>query len=106
MVPTTETERLKKVMWQLLLVKRNVLVSGETGVGKSVIVKNVLDDAIKVQEYGVMGINFSAQTSTDNLRDLMLDKLKSMGKKKLSCDPSHKCMIFFVDDINMPVKEI
>lgn len=66
----------------------------------------MLDDAIASENYGVMGINLSARTSTDNLKDLMLDKLKSMGKKKLSCDPAHKCMIFFVDDINMPLKEV
>lgn len=92
-------------MWYLLQVKRNVLVSGETGVGKSVVVKSVTDDAFRANDYGVIGISFSARTSTDNLKDLLLDKLKSMGKRKLSCDPSHKCMIFFVDDINMPVKE-
>jgi dynein heavy chain len=77
----------------------NVLIMGETGVGKSVIVKDYLNN-LSPEEFVSMGYNFSAQTSSNNVMDIFFDKLMQRGRDLGA--PSGKKMVFFVDDINMP----
>lgn len=82
--------------------KKNVILSGETGVGKSVIVGDFLSGTDN-ETYVYTVMNFSAQTSTKNLLDVFLDKDKFTKKRRTEIGPlGGKKMIFYVDDINMP----
>lgn len=72
---------------------------GETGVGKSVIVKDYLSN-LDPDYFVSTAANFSAQTSSSNLMDLFFDKLVQRGRDL--GPPSGKKMVLFVDDINMP----
>lgn len=75
------------------------MISGETGVGKSVIVKDFL---MKAPEHIVSAmVNFSGKTSTKNLQDAFEGNLEAKRKTLLG-PPGGKKMIFFIDDINMP----
>lgn len=77
-------------------------MSGETGVGKSVIVGDFLG-SMELDKFSYTIMNFSAQTSTKNVLDVFLDKDKFTKKRRTEIGPlGGKKMVFFVDDINMP----
>jgi dynein heavy chain len=99
LVPTSDTVKFKYLLHTLLDGGRNILISGETGVGKSVIVKDFL---MKAPEHIVSAmVNFSGKTSTKNLQDAFEGNLEAKRKTLLG-PPGGKKMIFFIDDINMP----
>lgn len=105
LVPTNDTVKYKYLFDKLLGGKKNVLLSGETGVGKSVIVGDFLS-TLDGDKYSYTVMNFSAQTSTKNLLDVLMDKDKFTKKRRTEIGPlGGKKMIFYVDDINMPALE-
>ena len=105
LVPTSDTVKYKYLFGKLLGGKRNVILSGETGVGKSVIVGDFLS-SLDGDQYSYTIMNFSAQTSTKNLLDVFMDKDKFVKKRRTEIGPlGGKRMIFYVDDINMPALE-
>ena len=80
----------------------NVLFSGETGVGKSVIVKDFLMNGD--ENFVSAFVNFSGKTSCKNLQDAFEGNLEAKRKTLLG-PPAGKKMIFFIDDVNMPQLE-
>ena len=102
LVPTADTVRYKYVLDKLMRTGQHLLFTGETGVGKTVIVQNYLMNPTDKEEwYNFATVNFSAQTSTFNFYDVMMEKLDKR-KKTLYGPPINKRMIIFVDDVNMP----
>jgi dynein heavy chain len=81
LVPTSDTVKYRYLFGKLLSGKKNVLLSGETGVGKSVIVGDFLTSTDN-DHYVYTVMNFSAQTSTKNLLDVFLDKDKFTKKRR------------------------
>lgn len=80
-MPTNDTVKYKYLFGKLLGGRKNVLLSGETGVGKSVIVSDFLSTT-DTESYVYTIMNFSAQTSTKNLLDVFLDKDKFTKKRR------------------------
>lgn len=66
LVPTQDTAKYKYILNILLENNINLLLMGETGVGKSVIVGDFLSSLDK-DKYVFTALNFSAQTSSKNL---------------------------------------
>jgi dynein heavy chain len=83
----------------LLNAGANVLLMGETGVGKSVIIKDFLMNA--PENLMSAFVNFSGKTSTKNMTDSVEGNLDAIRKNKLQPKAGKK-MVFFVDDVNMP----
>ena len=88
-----------------VLLKHNIpiLVSGNTGTGKTIVVNDrilALDEAA----YQNMNITFSAQTSARITQDLIDSKLDKR-RKGVFGPPFGKRCIIFVDDLNMPMLE-
>lgn len=52
-------------------------ISGETGTGKSVIIQKFLND-MDPEKYVNCTVNFSAQTSSNNLQDVFMEKLNKL----------------------------
>lgn len=77
----------------------NVLITGETGVGKSVITKDFLFGSPEDIVYAF--VNFSGKTTTKNLQDAFEGNLEAKRKTLLG-PPGGKKMVFFIDDVNMP----
>lgn len=100
LVPTVDTVRFKFLLETLLDHDHNVLISGETGVGKSVITADFLVNA-NPESYVSAFINFSGKTTSRNLKDAFESKLEKKRKTLLG-PPSGKKMVFFIDDVNMP----
>ena len=104
-VPTADTVKFKFMLDRLMNGGHNVLISGETGVGKSVIIQEYLM-SIDQSRFVFSTLNFSAQTSSKNLQDLFMDKDKFIKRKRdLLGPPAGRKMIVFIDDINMPQLE-
>lgn len=99
LVPTGDTTKYMFLLNTLIGAGYNVLITGETGVGKSVVTKDFLTNA---PEHIVSAcVNFSGKTTTKNLQDAFEGNLQAKGKTLLG-PPGGKKMIFFIDDVNMP----
>eukprot|EP00731_Ephydatia_muelleri_P001617 Em0001g1617a len=88
-------------MEKLLEVRRSVLFTGTTGVGKSVIAKGLLNSLQEKGSYVNVVINFSAQTNSIRTQEIVESKLEKKRKTILGA-PAGKHVVFFVDDLNMP----
>ncbi|KAL3884515.1 hypothetical protein ACJMK2_024650, partial [Sinanodonta woodiana] len=101
LVPTVDTVRYGYLLEKLLAVRHSVLYTGETGVGKSVIAKGLLNSIADRTNYVPIFINFSAQTSSKRTQEMIESKLEKKRKTVLGA-PRDKRVVIFVDDLNMP----
>ncbi|XRB21521.1 dynein axonemal heavy chain [Pseudoscourfieldia marina] len=103
-VPTIDTVRFGYLIETLLDVQRPVLYTGETGVGKSVIVDSTLKRLSNDKGVVPTTLNFSAQTQAIDVQFSIEAKLEKKRKTRFGAPPN-KRNAFFVDDVNMPAKE-
>jgi dynein heavy chain, axonemal len=82
--------------------QRHTFISGETGVGKSSIISNVIKKMLSTDEYSSILMNFSAQTTSEDLQKNLEAKLDRKRGKKILGGKNLKKVILFIDDINMP----
>uniref|UniRef100_A0A8C0VQX6 Dynein axonemal heavy chain 3 n=1 Tax=Cyanistes caeruleus TaxID=156563 RepID=A0A8C0VQX6_CYACU len=103
-IPTMETAR--QMFFLKTYVEHNVplLFVGPTGTGKTAITNNFLLKLPK-EKYIPSFINFSARTSANQTQDIIMSKL-DRRRKGLFGPPAGKEAIIFVDDLNMPEKEV
>jgi len=99
LVPTADTVKYGCMLEKFTTGGYNVLVTGETGVGKSVVTKDFLNNA--PENVNNATVNFSGKTTTQNLVNAFESKLEQRRRDVLGAKPG-KRMIFFVDDVNMP----
>ncbi|CAH1962387.1 unnamed protein product [Acanthoscelides obtectus] len=104
LVPTIDTVRFGYIMERLIYVNHPVFLTGDTGVGKSVVAKDVLFRLGKTNLFVPATMNFSAQTSSFRTQEIVELKLEKK-KKTLLGAPAGKKVIIFVDDVNMPKLE-
>ena len=99
LVPTSDTVKYGFMLEKFTTGGHNVLVTGETGVGKSVVTRDFLMNA--PENVNNATVNFSGKTTTQNLVNAFESKLEQRRRDVLGAKPG-KRMIFFVDDVNMP----
>ncbi|KAK5640059.1 hypothetical protein RI129_010870 [Pyrocoelia pectoralis] len=104
LVPTIDTVRFGFIMKKLVETKYPVLFTGDTGVGKSVVAKQVLNSLFETGLWIPITLNFSAQTSSLRTQEMLEAKLDKR-KKTLLGAPIGKRVVVFVDDVNMPKLE-
>ena len=102
LVPTNETTQQFMMLRNLMRAGFHTMFSGDTGVGKSVVIQQFLNTA--GDSFTTATANFSAQTSTSNVVDLLENRLERKRKNLLGAPPG-TTMLFFVDDMNMPMLE-
>jgi dynein heavy chain len=85
--------------------KKHVLIVGQTGTGKSIIIQNELMNNFQSETHTFLGLSFSAQTSA-NQTQLIIDGGMEKRRKGIYAPSLGKEGIIFVDDLNMPMKEV
>nr|XP_046272657.1 dynein axonemal heavy chain 3 isoform X2 [Scatophagus argus] len=103
-IPTMETARQLFFLRTYLQHEIPMLFVGPTGTGKSVINKSFLVKLPK-EQYTPNCINFSARTSANQTQDIIMAKLDRRRKGVFGPPMGKKCVVY-VDDLNMPAKEI
>ncbi|KAK2921231.1 hypothetical protein Q8A73_000716 [Channa argus] len=103
-IPTNETARQLFFLHTYLAHEIPMLFLGPTGTGKSIINKSFLVKLPK-EKYTPNCINFSARTSANQTQDIIMAKLDRRRKGVFGPPVGKKCVVY-VDDLNMPAKEI
>ncbi|XP_076842922.1 dynein axonemal heavy chain 3 [Brachyhypopomus gauderio] len=103
-VPTMETARQFFLLRTYLSHEVPVLFVGPTGTGKSVI-NNTFLLSLPKERYTPVCLNFSARTSSNQVQDIILAKLDRRRKGVFGPPVGKKCIVY-VDDLNMPAKEV
>jgi dynein heavy chain, axonemal len=94
---------MKHICKMLVVNDKHVLMPGPTGTGKSVYVQQMATFEM-TDEYQLLKICFSAQTSANQTQDFLDDKTEKRRQRVMG-PPLGKKYIVFVDDLNMPQKE-
>lgn len=105
LVPTVDT-----VKYQYLLelhIKHNfpTLLVGSTGTGKSFYIQNLLMYKLSQDLFVPAFITFTASITANQTQELVISKLNKKKKGRYGPPMGKKCVIF-VDDMNMPAKEV
>ncbi|KAJ3281611.1 Dynein heavy chain 6, axonemal [Borealophlyctis nickersoniae] len=101
-VPTTDTVKYAYFLDALLSSGFPTLFTGSTGVGKSIVVQDLLNRQCKAKGWIPVVLNFSAQTNSFQTQQYMELKLEKKRKNILGAPAGFNKIILFVDDLNMP----
>ncbi|XP_066151500.1 dynein axonemal heavy chain 6 [Euwallacea fornicatus] len=104
LVPTLDTVKFGYITERLINVDHAVLLTGATGVGKSVVAKDVMNRMGMSAQFVSASMNFSAQISSRCTQENIELKLERK-KKTLLGAPLGKKVIIFIDDVNLPKVE-
>lgn len=102
LVPTVDTVRYSWVVTQLLVAHKEILIVGDSGVGKTFIMQEAVS---KLSDMLVSKINFSAQTSSGRVQFIIEGKVEKRMKDVYG-PPMGKRMVLLIDDLNMPAKDL
>ncbi|KAL0228525.1 hypothetical protein RCL1_004668 [Eukaryota sp. TZLM3-RCL] len=106
LVPTVDTVRFSYILEKLQEDSRPVLFTGGSGVGKSVIIQDFLTKITGDNTISAINVTFSAQSSANRTQDMLESKLEQKRKGFLGPAGLAKKAILFIDDLNMPKKEV
>ncbi|XP_061866833.1 dynein axonemal heavy chain 17 isoform X5 [Colius striatus] len=99
-VHTTETICIRYFMDLLMAKQRPVMLVGNTGTGKSVLMRDKLE-ALSTDEYLVQSVPFNFYTTSAMLQAVLEKPLEKKSGRNYG-PPGTKRLIYFIDDMNMP----
>ncbi|CCW68554.1 unnamed protein product [Phytomonas sp. Hart1] len=104
LVPTVDTVRYGALTAMLLDAGKPLLLSGHSGVGKTVILTSCLEAQKEALQLSLVVFQFSARTSAARTQEMLESKLKAK-RKHLLVPPPGRRVALFIDDLNMPAPE-
>ena len=104
-IPTPETVSYGWMVEHICTQMKHVLCIGPTGTGKTITVKQKLMTGMDASVYSPLFLTFSAQTSANQTQDI-LDGKMDKRRKGFFGPPAGKRYTIFVDDMNMPLREV
>lgn len=103
-IPTKDSICYTYLLDSLIHNRKHVLMTGPTGTGKTVNIQGHLQNNLPEKYIPIM-MCFSAQTSANQTQDLIDSKCEKR-RKGVFGPAAGKEFIIFVDDVNMPLKEV
>uniref|UniRef100_A0A1I8MW68 Dynein axonemal heavy chain 2 n=1 Tax=Musca domestica TaxID=7370 RepID=A0A1I8MW68_MUSDO len=103
-VPTVDTVRYEYLVSKLLQDNHPVLMVGNVGTGKTSTAVSVMESCDKTK-FTVLSINISAQTTAAGLQESIENRTEKRTKTHF-VPIGGKKMICFMDDFNMPAKDV
>ncbi|XP_062858858.1 dynein heavy chain 9, axonemal isoform X2 [Trichomycterus rosablanca] len=100
LVHTTETIRVSFFMDRLLERRRPVMLVGNAGTGKSVLVGGKLA-SLDPEKYVIKNVPFNYYTTSAMLQAVLEKPLEKKAGRNFG-PPGSKRLIYFIDDMNMP----
>ncbi|KAK2511171.1 hypothetical protein Q9233_017172 [Columba guinea] len=100
LVPTTETVRVRYFMDRLLERRRPVMLVGNAGTGKSVLVGDKLS-SLDTDAYVVKKVPFNYYTTSAMLQGMLEKPLEKKAGRNYGPSGTKK-LVYFIDDLNMP----
>ena len=104
LVPNLDTIRFSYLLDKMLSARKSVFLTGMTGVGKSVIINNLLGRMAEVANVYPVKFTFSAQSEASVIQMTLEGKLEKKRKSLIGA-PAGKQVVLLVDDVNMPAVE-
>jgi dynein heavy chain len=105
MVPTADTVRSAFLLQTLTAAKYHTLFTGLTGTGKTLVIQKELLNNFDKDKFTNISFAFSAQTTSIQTQMIIDGKLDKRKKGTYGPPLGKRCLVF-VDDLNMPTKEI
>ncbi|XP_041939413.1 dynein heavy chain 9, axonemal [Alosa sapidissima] len=100
LVPTSETIRVRYFMDRLLERRRPIMLVGNAGTGKSVLVGDKLS-SLDSDKYVIKNVPFNYYTTSAMLQAVLEKPLEKKAGRNYG-PPGSKRLIYFIDDMNMP----
>ncbi|KAM4623876.1 dynein axonemal heavy chain 9 isoform 1-T1 [Polymixia lowei] len=100
LVHTTETIRVRYFMDRLLEHRRPVMLVGNAGTGKSVLVGNKLG-SLDPEKYLIKNVPFNYYTTSAMLQAVLEKPLEKKAGRNYG-PPGNRRLVYFIDDMNMP----
>ncbi|KAF6093338.1 dynein axonemal heavy chain 17 [Phyllostomus discolor] len=100
LVHTTETIRIRFFMDLLMAKSRPVMLVGNAGTGKSVLMGDKLE-SLNTDDYLVQAVPFNFYTTSAMLQGVLEKPLEKKSGRNYG-PPGTKKLIYFIDDMNMP----
>ncbi|XP_061912443.1 dynein heavy chain 9, axonemal isoform X3 [Entelurus aequoreus] len=100
LVHTVETIRVRYLMDCLLEHRRPVMLVGNAGTGKSVLVGDKLS-SLDPDKYMVKNVPFNYYTTSAMLQAVLEGPLEKKAGRKYG-PPGNRRLVYFIDDLNMP----
>ncbi|EDV95542.1 GH15722 [Drosophila grimshawi] len=104
-VSTVDTARYIHLLKMHVQHKKRMLLVGPTGTGKSVYIQNYLMNKLNPDLYETGFITFTVMITANQTQEQLIAKLLKL-KRGIYGPPKGMQSVLFVDDMNMPVKEV
>ncbi|KAK3095642.1 hypothetical protein FSP39_017066 [Pinctada imbricata] len=102
-VPTVDTVRYQYLVSTLIKSFNPVMMVGPVGTGKTSVIDSTLNK-VDSKSYNVLTVNMSAQTSSNNVQDIIESRVEKRTKG-VYVPIGGKKLLTFMDDFNMPAKD-
>ncbi|KAJ8974696.1 hypothetical protein NQ317_015225 [Molorchus minor] len=104
-IPTVDTVRYMAVVDMHIRHKKQMLLMGPTGTGKSFYIQDYLMTKMNKDKYEPAFITFTVEISANQTQELVISKLLKKRRGHYG-PPKGKLAVLFMDDVNMPQKEV